>query len=606
MRAPHAVLLCLLAAGVALSAPQPAPPPDGDHRCEHHRVERQAFYGDLHVHTALSLDASTQQTRTRPDEAYAFATGAPLDVQPFDQDGNGSRTLRLARPLDFAAVTDHAELIGEVETCNDPALPGYRSIGCRLFRNRPRVAFFTMNSRMNFGRPIPLCGPGRRDCLEAARRPWQEIQQAAARWNKDSGDCSFTTFVGYEWTGARGGGSIHRNVIFSGASVPELPADFYAAPSAELLWEQLGEQCVAPDCDFIVIPHNSNLSDGQMFRPPADSVAAAQRAEAERLVEIMQHKGASECWPGSADELCGFEPLPYSSFIEKYTFKQRVPGPDAGWVRAVLQAGISLDAQLGVNPYVFGLIGSSDTHLGAPGLVSEASFPGHGGAGKPGGEEPVASFPDEIEFNPGGLAGVWAEENTRESIFAALHRRETFATSGPRMQIRMFAAAVEADACLRPELAARADAVGHPMGAVVSSPAQARFVVEAHADPHSQPLQRLQIIKGWLEDGVLRESVVDLAAAESATVDPDTCAVSGEGPRRLCVVWDDPDHDPSQGAVYYARALEAPSCRWSQQLCVDQDVDCDDPPDGMAACCAPAHQATIQERAWSSPIWFRP
>jgi len=579
-------------------------PPAG--QCSHHRPERQAFFGDLHVHTALSLDASTQSTRTRPDEAYAFATGKPLGIQPFDENGRGTRTIQLARPLDFAAITDHAELIGEVEVCSDPALPGYRTLGCRLYRSRPRVAFFTMNARMNYGRDIPLCGPGRGRCLDAAARPWDEIQQAAARWNNDRDDCGFTTFVGYEWTGSRDGGSTHRNIIFSGSDVPERPIDFYAAPSAAALWEQLAGSCTAPGCDYIVIPHNSNLSAGQMFRPPADTEEAARRAEAERLVEVMQHKGASECWPGSADEQCGFEPLPYSTFVEKFTFKQQPPGPDAGWVRSVLQAGLALDAESGVNPYVFGLIGSSDTHLGAPGLVDEATFPGHGGAGKPSASPGLV---DELEFNPGGLAGVWAEENTRESLFAALKRRETFATSGPRMQVRLFAADVPGDLCAQPDLAARAYAAGVPMGSVTTPPARARFVVEARADPRSQPLQRLQIVKGWIEDGALRESVTDLAAQPGATVDPLTCETAGAGAERLCVVWDDPDHDPTSGAFYYARALEAPSCRWSQHICAASGVDCEQPDsirDGLEGCCAEDHQPTIQERAWSSPIWFRP
>ncbi|MFT4975278.1 MAG: hypothetical protein ACI8S6_001165, partial [Myxococcota bacterium] len=417
MRCPPPLLLTgsslLLLGGLALSAPaelQPVEP------CTHFRADRQAFFGDLHVHTALSLDAATQATRTRPDEAYAFATGQPLSIQPFDEAGQGLRTIRLERPLDFAAVTDHAELLGEVEACSDPSLPGHRTLGCRVYRSWPRAAFFTMNSRMNWGWSIPLCGPGRERCLSAARRPWQEIRAAAAAWNRDTGDCDFTTFNGYEWTGGRGGGSIHRNVIFASEMVPEQPVDFYAAPEATALWQQLGEQCVAPDCDFIVIPHNSNLSDGQMFRPPADAAEAQRRVDAERLVEVMQHKGSSECWPGSADELCGFEPLPYSTFVEKYTFKQTPPGPDAGWIRSVLLAGLAED----INPYIFGLIGSSDTHLGAPGLVNEVDFPGHGGAGKPTRDELPPGLPDELEFNPGGLAGVWAEENTRASLFAAL------------------------------------------------------------------------------------------------------------------------------------------------------------------------------------------
>ncbi|MEL6345965.1 MAG: DUF3604 domain-containing protein [Myxococcota bacterium] len=596
--------LTITVSGWALSTPNDAPAD----RCDHYLSDRQAFFGDLHVHTALSLDAATQETRTRPDEAYAFAMGEPLSVQPFDEKGQGTRTLQLERPLDFAAVTDHAELLGEVEICSNPDLEGYASLTCRMYRNRPRAAFFWMNMRMSFGKSMRLCGPGRLRCQSASQRPWDEIQAAAAAWNRDTGDCDFTTFVGYEWTGARDGKNLHRNVIFRGADVPALPIDFYAAPAAPELWAKLNDQCTG-DCDFIVIPHNSNLSDGQMFLAPTTATEARIRADAERLVEIMQHKGASECWPGSPDEHCGFEALPYRTFTEKFTaFRPKPPGPSVGWVRPTLTAGLRFEADLGVNPYVFGLIGSTDTHLGAPGLAAEEGFPGHGGAGRP--ADASVRMPDDVEFNPGGLVGVWAEENSRDSLFTAMKRRETFATSGPRMQVRLFAGDLEDDLCDRPNRIGHLYQTAAPMGSTIDAPAAMRLLVEASADPRSRPLQQVQIVKGWLDGDAPREQVFDAIVAETpGAVDPDTCEASGGGATVLCTVWTDPTYDPAERAVYYARILEAPSCRWSQRLCRAHDVQCDGTDasvGGMEACCAETHQPIVQERAWSSPIWVRP
>ena len=178
--------------------------------CEHHLSQRQAFFGDLHVHTALSLDAATQGTRTRPADAYAFARGAALEIQPFDAQGRGLRRLQLSRPLDFAAVTDHAELMGEVAVCSDPLHDPFSRLGCAVYRAMPRVAFFWMNAQASYANPLRLCGDGREDCIAARTAPWQEVQQAAETFNEDTGACRFTTFAAYEWTGAKDGGNIHR------------------------------------------------------------------------------------------------------------------------------------------------------------------------------------------------------------------------------------------------------------------------------------------------------------------------------------------------------------------------------------------------------------
>jgi hypothetical protein len=256
------------------------------------------------------------------------------------------------------------------------------------------------------------------------------------------------------------------------------------------------------------------------------------------------------------------------------------------------------------------MIGSTDTHLGAPGATAEADFPGHGGAGKPAESTDTPAFADELEFNPGGLAGVWAEENTRAAIFAALQRREVFATSGPRMSVRVFggpAEALPADLCSQPDRTARAMAQAAPMGThLTAAPTALTLYAEAKADPASSLLQRIQVVRVTEENGALRETVVDVAGSEVGAVDPATCARDHTGADALCTVWTDPS-PPTTAAAYYVRVLEVPSCRWSQQVCVAAKVDCTGPvPASLRACCSADTPAIIQERAWSSPIWWSP
>jgi hypothetical protein len=234
--------------------------------CARHEPLRTPFFGDLHVHTSFSQDASTQGTRNGPREAYRFARGEELGIQPYDEQGRAQRRLKLERPLDFAAVTDHAELIGEVEICRTPGLAGHDSWPCWIYREFPRVAYFLMNMKSSLHDPtrFAFCGVGGRLCLEASRVPWQEIQAAAEGAYDRSSACRFTSFVGYEWTGSLDTNNLHRNVIFRNERVPELPTSFFEASSAQALWQALRESCLARGngCDLIVIPHNSNLSNG--------------------------------------------------------------------------------------------------------------------------------------------------------------------------------------------------------------------------------------------------------------------------------------------------------------------------------------------------------
>jgi hypothetical protein len=602
--------------------------------CADREPLRRPWFGDLHVHTRYSLDAATQGTRNGPREAYRFARGEPLGIQPYDAEGRALRHEQLARPLDFAAVTDHAELFGELTICESPELPGYGSFLCWLQRSYPRAAFFAMNTLTSYpAHPVRrgFCGPEARGCLEAAKTPWRDVQDAAeAAYDRSTG-CAFTTFVGYEWTAAPGSNNLHRNVLFRNAAVPELPTTYIEEPQPEGLWRALRRDCLeaGSGCDALVIPHNSNLSGGLMFQLPDDLEASAARTRAamEPLVEVMQHKGDSECRPdgGSPDELCGFEKLPYQNFEGKFVPWLAKPPPAASFARDALRRGLLEQQRIGANPFQFGIVASTDTHLATAGLVEEsADYPGHGGAGTPAAHELPPGLPDDIEFNPGGLAVLWAEENSRDALFDAMRRREAYGTSGPRIVVRFFGGeGLPEDLCGRRDFAAVGYAVGVPMGGVLQSGAAPRFAVWALRDPGTARaagalLQRIQIVKGWVEGGSAREKVLDVAGgANGAGVDLRTCEPTappaGEkgvpGSEELCSTWRDPDFDPSAPAFYYARVLENPTCRWSTRACLAAGVDCRDPASvrsGFEACCEEKVPKTIQERAWTSPIWFVP
>ncbi|MEJ2533087.1 MAG: DUF3604 domain-containing protein [Halioglobus sp.] len=598
--------------------------------CAARVAHRQPFFGDLHVHTRYSLDASTQGTRTTPDQAYRFAKGERIGLQPWTKEGRALRSLQLRRPLDFAMISDHAELLGEVHLCNTPGLAGYRSWQCLLYRHWPRGAYYLFNYMASVRQAhLGLCGDDGDRCREAARIPWAGIQHAAERHNDRSSECSFTSFIGYEWTGMepQSGGNLHRNVVFRNSEVPDLPASFIDAPQATLLWRTLEEECIgAPGkCDALVIPHNPNLSAGFMFSGvmddggPMTADYAARRRRLEPLVEIMQHKGASECYFAAgvtADELCAFEQLPEDNIAGF----DNPPAPTTGFVRRALLDGMRLERAVGVNPYQFGLLASTDTHIGTPGAVEEDRFPGHGGAGVPAATAIPPGLTDRLEYNPGGLAVLWAEENSRDALFAAMRRREAYATSGPRIVSRFFGGwDYPADACESADWVAEAYAGGVPMGGELGAGhvGAPTFLVAAQQDAGTpdapgMPLQRIQVVKGWIdEQGKRHERVVDVAgnAANGAGVDLATCEPRGEGFATLCTVWRDPDFDPGQPAYWYSRVLENPGCRWSQRQCVAAGVDCSRPETigtGFEACCDAQHRPVVQERAWSSPIWYSP
>lgn len=607
--------------------------------CDQYTQTREVFFGDLHVHTTLSFDARTQDTRNTPVDAYRFARGERVGIQPYDRDDNPLRYARIDRPLDFAAVTDHAEMLGEQRICESPGATGHYSIPCLLLRHLPRLSLFVVQGRASSGQHprYDFCGEGGAYCLKQAKGPWREIQQAAHLAYRP---CDFSTFVGYEWTGSSME-NIHRNIIFRGTSVLELPISFIEHNNAKDMLTQLDRDCLG-ECEALSIPHNPNLSDGRMFPAYSPGAAGAMdrveidlRARYELLVEVLQHKGSSECWyeasPG-ADELCAFEQLPYSIFRGNLALYPKIiarsgliestpPVASAGYVRSVLVEGLKYRQTHPVNPYRLGFIGGTDTHLGTAGAVSEKTFKGHGGAGKS--HRSVDKHPglvDNIEYNPGGLTAVWAEENTREALFSALRRRETYATSGPRIRLRAFAGfGLSPDMCDAENMAELAYEGGVPMGGTLGAAQESTplVLVEAIADSGTPqepgvPLQRVQIIKGWVDDsGSSRTLVYDVAgdADNGAGVNEQDCSSYGTGSNRLCAVWRDPDFDPGARAYYYARAVENPSCRWSARACIAQGIDCaalEGVPESFEYCCTLDYPKAIQERAIASPIWYEP
>lgn len=608
-------------------------------RCVDFDPLRRPYFGDLHVHTTLSLDANLQGTRLAPADAYRFARGEAVGIQPYDDQGVGQRTVQLARPLDFAAITDHAEFLGTIGVCTSPGAPGYDDPDCVAFRDDPDAAFFGLNilltQTQGTAEPPELCGIDGSYCDQPARDAWQEIYEAAEAAYDRTEACGFTAFVGYEWSGNPGlrANNLHRNVIFRNHVVPELPIGYFDESYPEGLWDALHQRCLdrGNGCDVLTIPHNSNLSGGRMFaqvdrydQPFSPEYAAARHAM-EPLVEIFQHKGDSECTPGASagDELCGFEKLPYDGLTAANLDLDNIPPAPQDFVRHALGEGLRLDELLGANPFEYGIVASTDTHIAAAGYVEEAGFVGHGGAGQSNRDALPIGLADVAAFNPGGLAVLWAEENSREALFLAMRRREAYGTSGPRIVLRFFGGYAYPDTmCDASDFAQQGYDGGVPMGGVLGAPPGASaapvFAVSALADPGTPGaggtlLQRIQIVKGWLEAGTPQFQVYEVAGdpANGASVDLATCEPLGPGATSLCAMWTDPDFDPTQRAFYYARVIENPTCRWQTRACLAMPatVDCANsstvPPE-WEGCCDTRWETTVQERAWSSPIWVRP
>jgi hypothetical protein len=641
-------MLALALAAVPATAVPPWQRTEVRQPCANAEPFRQPFFGETHIHTAFSSDAVFAGTREEPRAAYEFAKGDPIGLPPYDAMGQPTRMAQLRRPLDFAAVTDHAEQFGEILICLTPGLPDYDSSDCVAARDQlatpppplpsllppiPVIQFL-----LGYGVVVPpqrfeWCGEDGSDCLEQASLVWDETRAAAEQYYDRSSGCSFTTFVGYEWSGQPNGNNLHRNVIFRNDVVPALPTSYMEEYTVQGLWEALRAQCIdgLPGCDALTIPHNPNASGGQMFAPvgeggaPITAEEAGMRNGIEPIVEMNQHKGDSECRTGvggSNDEECGFEKLNRLQLFSPVSNPNQ-SFPALNYMRNVLERGLVEEQRMGVNPFKLGFIGATDGHNATPGSTEEADFGDYGHIGLRDHATPVYMVqrvtPAGIEATPGGLAVVWAEENSRDALFAAMRRREVYGTSGTRPILRFFAGREPGLRCGDPDFVENAYEGGVPMGGEIGpvrGKRSPRFGVLAFRDTGTPgapgaPLQRLQVIKGWVDAaGQSHERVFDVAGSQTnASVDTDTCETSGPGFDSLCAVWHDPEFDPAQRAFYYARLLENPTCRWSTYLCNANGVDCANPgavPPEWAECCSPLVAKSIQERAWSSPIWYRP
>jgi hypothetical protein len=615
--------------------------------CLEYDALRNPYFGETHVHTAYSLDARFLKLRTDARDSYAFATGAASqDLPPYDAFDVATRSYHINRPLDFMAVTDHAEGFGENQICFDNSYAGYSSTLCSDLRDQVDAApqppgpipaiFITFQLPLTAEDPTrftEICGATNADCLAAASLVWQDTQDAAEEYYDRSDACSFTTFVGYEWTSQPGGDNLHRNVIFRNAEVQAHPITTFEDSTPEGLFDALDAECMdlPGNCEAITIPHNPNVSQGRMFETvmsdgsPMTLAYAEQRARIEPIVEMFQNKGSSECRPGagSTDEQCAFE-----SMGRRQNFGGFNPGAffqPLSFVRQALKEGLVLKEALGVNPFQFGFIGSTDGHSNLPGAVNEQDFSQHGHTGATNSQPEYALSNiniNGIDANPGGVAVVWAEENSRDAIFEAMKRRETYATSGPRMVVRMFGGRMPKGLCEDPSFAAEGYARGVPMGGEIGTVKGSKsptFAVMAQKDPGgngdpSTPLQRIEIIKAWVDaDGVRQEAVFHVAGDKlgksDASVDLASCTSQGAGYDSLCGVWRDPKFKANEDATYYARVIENPVCRWHQYLCNAAAVDCSNlasVPADYLNCCSDNWPDSVQERAWTSPIFYLP
>lgn len=584
---------------------------------------RNVYFGDLHIHTKNSFDAYIFNVRTTPEDVYRFALGETL------KHPSGFEMALQGPPLDFVAATDHGAYMGILPAMDNPDSPlSDLELAKSMFGVQDQAAilrnFQTVGLSVRTGKPID----GMYD-RELVDRTWQDAVATADKYYRPG---ELTTFAAYEFTAVTtrsdsgatfGGGNLHRNVVFEDAA-PDRLYSVLESKNPEDLWDWMDNER-AQGRDVLAIPHNSNVSDGKMFDMVTfdggeiDADYTSQRLRNEPIIEMTQVKGTSETHPALSpnDEFSNFE------IYELLLGSDITSKINGSYLREALARGLALEEETGTNPYAFGLIGSSDSHV-AGGAYEEKNYWSKvgivDGTAAQRGSVPLEGKKawEGIERDPNaegwfskwgasGYAAVWAEENTRESIFDAMRRRETYATSGPRIRLRFFGGDMNADMLDATDMVAQGYSAGVPMGGNLSVDGAPSFMAWAARDPRGAPLERLQIVKAWNTADGPQEAIYDMACSDGASpdhetnrcsdngasVDLSTCAPStGQGDPELKAVWTDPDYEAGVSAAYYVRVLENPTCRWSTWDALRAGVERH-----------PDLPATIRERAWSSPIW---
>ncbi|KAA9134012.1 DUF3604 domain-containing protein [Marinihelvus fidelis] len=585
-------------------------------------LPRTAWFGDTHVHTGWSADAGMDGAITGPVDAYRYALGQEVK-------SNTGLPAKLSRPYDWFMVTDHSDGMGTIneiiagnpEMLADPMLKGwYDALNSGDEAQAAKAKSELIVAQSTGKLPSQLMDP---KWMVSA---WEKTVKAAEDFYEPG---TFTTFIAYEWTvNANGGDNLHRNVIFKGTgdqALQILPLTTFETEDPEKLWEWMANYEAKTGDRVHAIPHNGNMSNGRMFEEsrfdgsPMTSEWAEQRQKYERLYEVTQIKGQSEQHPALApnDEFASWDLWDRGNLI-------LAPKPDGSFKyeywRESLKSGMRLEAQLGTNPFKYGANAGTDTHTGLS-STEEDSFFGKFKTLEPSNLErwnfPLLSGPtDEYmgwEMAASGVMGVWATENTREAIWDAMYRRETFATTGPRMSVRLFGGFDLDESDLQGDVVANAYAGGVPMGGDLAGTGGDQapvFLVQAMKDPQGANLDRVQMIKTWVDaDGGQHEQVYELAWSGDrqpgadgklppvgSTVNLDTAEYTNSiGSASFTTAWTDPDFDPAQKAAYYVRVLEIPTPRWTLYDKVN-----------LGAEPGPDVPLTHQERAFSSPIWYTP
>jgi hypothetical protein len=607
MKAGHVGVASLMLLLVAALAVAPA-------LAQEKNPERNAYYGETHVHTSWSLDAfAIGNTLTNPGDAYKYFKGEPIK-HPLGYD------VKIDTPLDWAGVTDHSEYAGVVNLANEPGsavskIPEAQPLilKARTKEEMERVALYAINTLVA-GPPVKaLMAP------EIAGTVWKRNVALAEQANEPG---KFTAFCSYEWTSMPNNMNLHRNIFFKDCGkAPPMPFSAIDSFHPVDLWNWMDGQRTAGN-ELLAISHNANLSDGRMFPTevdtegrPIDAAYAASRMRNEPLIEIKQLKGASETHPSlsPSDEFANFELMS----VLLGNPPGRIPHVVGSYARQALKDGLTMEDSKGFNPYKFGFGAASDSHNTAVPYRQDNFFGGHSFTdgtieARMSGTLVGGMFDARIE-GTGGLTGVWAEENTRAAIFEAMQRKETFAVSGPHIKVRLFGGwEYTADMLADKDWVKTGYAKGVPMGGDLP-PAKGKaptFMVWAVKDATSGNLDRIQIVKGWTKNGQSFEKIFDVVWAGDrkadkwtgvvppigSTVDVENATYTNTiGAVELKAVWTDPEFDPSLHAFYYARVLEIPTPRWTTIQAKKLGIA---PPDVVAA--------TIQERAWSSPIWYTP